>query len=79
MKQYKIDLEKLYREYLERVKLKEANMNPVQRVETKRAFYAGIACLLVELQDMPELNDAEYDYTMHTLSDDVKAFWNKQV
>lgn len=39
----KFDLEEQWGLYLERVKLQEQNMHPIQVVETKRSFVAGMS------------------------------------
>ena len=47
----KFDLNYQYSLYLERVGLKEANMNPIQRAETKRAFIGACGQMLILLRD----------------------------
>jgi len=45
------DLEHQYQLYLQRVGLKEKNMHPTQRTETKRAFIGACGQMLVLLRD----------------------------
>lgn len=47
----KFNLNYQYSLYLERVGLKEANMNPIQRIETKRAFIGACGQMLILLRD----------------------------
>lgn len=52
------DLEYQYRRYLQRVKLSESQMHPIQRAETKQAFMAACGQMLFlfsdELAALPE-------------------------
>ncbi len=45
------NVEYQYQLYLERVGLKESEMNPIQRVETKRAFMGACGQMLMLLRD----------------------------
>lgn len=49
MSSKKIDIEAEYRFYLKKVELKEKNMTPIQRVETKRAFMGGFSQAIITL------------------------------
>ena len=47
-----LDLENAYAFYLKKVKLNPETMLPVQKIETKRAFYAGVSIALVIGRDV---------------------------
>lgn len=42
-------IEKHYKHYLDKVKLKEEDMLPIQQVETRRAFVAGMSEMFVAM------------------------------
>lgn len=52
-----LNLEEHYQKYLELVKLDESKMHPIQKIETRRAFMAGMASmftLFMPITDLPE-------------------------
>lgn len=61
------NLENQYQLYLERVGLKEANMHPVQRTETKRAFIGACGQMLILLRD--DLGALEESKAIETMQD----------
>lgn len=72
--------ENQWQEYLKRVNLNEATMHPVQRQETKRAFFAGIGQLLVLQRDeialLPDDSGAD---VLQDIFNEVLNFWQKEV
>ncbi len=73
-----LTIERMYSDYLKRVKIKENDMHPVQKIEMRRAFYAGISSFLhFMVNEMPEdeeLGSIELD-KMHK---ECLEFWNNQ-
>lgn len=79
MEENPFDLEIQYKLYLERVNLKEHEMHPIQRQETKRAFYGACGQILVVLRD--EVGPLDMDLGIEALDsmhDQVLSFWEKQ-
>lgn len=73
-------INKQYLDYLQRVGLSESTMNPVQRVETKRAFYACAASLLVVFRDdIGTLPQPEAIKEMEKLWQEASDFWSNQL
>lgn len=69
------DLEKEYQDYLKRVKLSESEMHPVQKKETKQAFFAGYASMIVILDKIaifPEEIGAEI---LDNVNQQVMDYW----
>lgn len=63
----KIDLEKQYTQYLERVGLKESSMGENQRIEMKRTFMGAWGQALVVMRD--DLSAMEEDNAVEVLQD----------
>lgn len=73
-----IKIEEYYQFYLEKVKLKEAAMSNVQRVETKRAFMAGMSQMLNMLtKEISAVNEAEGVEIINNLFNQLSQFWSK--
>ena len=73
------NLEEQYQFYLSKVKIKEEDMHLVQRVETRRAFMAGCAQVIVLMTN--EIADMEEDKAVikiDSLVGQVEEFWTKQ-
>jgi len=77
----KFNLEKEYQKYLETTKQDEAKMNPVQALETKRAFFGACGQMLILFRD--EIGGIEDEdqaiEAMQDLLNQVGDFWNKQL
>lgn len=73
------DLEKQYRLYLERVKLNEETMYPVQRLETKRAFMGACGQLLFMFRDeIAGIPEKEAIRQMERMKNQVVQYWSNQ-
>lgn len=76
----RFNLDTEYQKYLDLIGVKEAQMNPIQRVETKKAFYGGCGQILLVLRDgisfLPE-NEAMAE--MQSLLNQAKEFWMEEV
>lgn len=73
------DIQFQYSEYLRRMELNEATMNPIQVVETKRAFMGGFAVALVIFRDeITKLDDDSALNQMNSLSSQLSVFWIAQ-
>lgn len=76
-----LDLEEQYLFYLKKMNLKESEMHELQKQETKRAFYGGIACLLNLTMNVIFKIDDE-DRAVVSLDDvwnQTKVYWEKEV
>lgn len=75
------NVEYQYQLYLERVSLKESEMNPIQRVETKRAFMGACGQMLLVLRDdVSELPTEEIAAdTLESMLDQVAKYFMKEV
>lgn len=71
-------IEQQYQQYLSLVGLSEEDMHLVQKVETRRAFYAGCGQLLHILRDeVSKLSEDEAVQVMEDLLQEVQDFWKK--
>ena len=74
----KMTVEKQYQKYLSLVGLKESAMHPVQRVETKRTFFAAFGQALLYLRDeLPEDEDASIQ-ALESIKNEVNNFFQKE-
>ncbi|AFD05977.1 hypothetical protein [Solitalea canadensis] len=71
------DLNEQYKLYLQRVGLKEVHMSPIQRIETKRAFFGACGQMLLLMRD--DIGAIEDDNkaieAMDNLLNQVGNFW----
>ena len=75
----KYNVAQQYKEYLDRCKVKESDLGPVQRIEMKRAFMAGFGqCLLLLYNDLSELDEEEGANKLDSMLDQIKEFWSVQ-
>lgn len=69
-------LEEEYNKYLEMVGLSLDRMNPIQKIETKRAFYGGYGMMLLmyklELGGLPESKAIE---ELTSIQNQINEFW----
>lgn len=73
------DLEHQYRLYLDRVGLKEANMHPVQKIETRRAFMGACGQMLILLRDdLGSLEESKATETMQDMINQVQVHFMKE-
>ena len=73
------NLEERYQFYLSKVELKEEDMSLEQRVETKRAFMAGCAEVLMLMTNrIADMDEAEAIPKIDSLVDQVQEFWETQ-
>ena len=75
MNKPEFNLEHQYQLYLERVGLKEAQMHPAQRTETKRAFMGACGQLLVLMQELASLPEDDAVATLDDMICQVSNFW----
>lgn len=64
-------IEKMYQEYLEKVSAKEEQMTEIQRIEMRRAFFAGVSSLLASMIDGEDINPEE-------MIDEAARFWKSE-
>lgn len=71
-----LNLEQQYQAYLTRVGLNESTMVEAQKVETKRAFFAGLASMFVIMtNDVTKLTDIEALSALSEISDNLTVYW----
>jgi hypothetical protein len=72
------NLENEYQSYLSLVGLKELKMNPIQRMETRRAFIAGYGMCFRKLEDIGNMDDVDaFDY-LGSIQSQVEDFYKNQ-
>lgn len=73
----KIKVEKMYQEYLKISKQDESKMHPIQKQETKRAFFAGVGNLLMFFKNdiTEEQSDEEVLDLFDSLENEVNQFF----
>lgn len=75
----KFNLENQYQQYLKRCGIDENKMHPVQKQETKRAFFGACGQMLVLLrEDVAELDDEKAIGTLEDMLNQVNSFWMKE-
>lgn len=73
------DLEHQYQLYLNRVGLKETNMHPVQKTETRRAFMGACGQMLILLRDdLGALEESKAIETMQDMINQVQVHFMKE-
>ena len=73
------DLEHQYQLYLKRVGLKEENMHPVQKTETRRAFMGACGQMLILLRDdLGVLEESKAIETMQDMINQVHVHFMKE-
>ena len=73
------DLEHQYQLYLERVGLKEENMHPVQKTETRRAFMGACGQMLILLRDdLGVLEESKAIEIMQDMINQVQVYFMKE-
>jgi hypothetical protein len=73
------DIEVMYQKYLGMMSLAETNMHPVQRIETKRAFYGATGLILDTLHnELPQLSDDEGAEKLEQMIKQASRFWKAQ-
>ena len=73
------NLEDRYQQYLKLCGLSESNMNPIQRTETRRAFYGGCGMMFVIMgTDIGEFDDDDEGLykTLESLEEQITKFWS---
>lgn len=73
------NLEKQYQLYLKRIGVKESQMHPTQKVETKRAFMGACWQMLILLRDdIVELDEDKAIEQLQDMINQVQSFWIKE-
>ncbi len=63
-----------YNHYLEKAQLKEEEMSDVQKIETKRAFAAGMSEMFVTM-----MYGLKPGVTLEHYKNEMSSFWKKEV
>lgn len=74
----KIDLEKQFQFYLQKVDLDEKTMSEIQLQATKRAFYGGFAQMWVLFIEVGELPEEDCDVIFIDIEKQITDFWASQ-
>lgn len=75
----RFNCESEFQQYCERVKLDLDTCHPVQVIETRRAFLAGVAQMLVFLRDgISQLSEDECVAELERINKQVQTFWERQ-
>lgn len=74
------DLAYLYQFYLDKVKLDVREMGPIQKQETRRAFYAGMSTILTVMRDEIPLLPTEEGAIVQLMDMEKQAvkFWKDE-
>ena len=75
----KVDIEQQFDFYLEKNNLDKSKMNPIQLIETRRAFYGGFSMFFTKLDEISRLNDDEMLSTMDDIENQLIVFWKMAV
>lgn len=69
-------IEGLYQDYLKKVKLTEKEMNPVQKVETRRAFFGAAGLILSYFKDtIADMDEEVGAEAIEELWRETMEFW----
>lgn len=72
-------IEYQFSEYTKRVKLDKSKVNPVQWIETRRAFFGAAAQILYMFRDdLAELTEDEGVEALEKMLNEVVAFWQRE-
>lgn len=73
-------MEQAWQHYLKLVDLKEEDMHPTQRVETRRAFFGGSGQMMVRLKQAAEGTGEEtMEELLPKLTEEITDFWLKEL
>lgn len=76
----KFNLDHQYQLYLERVGIKEEDMHPIQKTETKNAFMGACGQMLdICVNEIPDFDDGSAIEVMSYLLHQVQDFWKSRV
>ncbi|WP_338871763.1 hypothetical protein WBJ53_26235 [Spirosoma sp. SC4-14] len=74
------NVEHQYQLFLERIKLSEAQMHPMQRIQLKQAFFGAWGQLLVCMRDdIADLPDETAFFAMDDMFIQVEQYWKAEV
>lgn len=68
-------VEHMYQVYLEKVNLDESKMHPVQKEETKLAFYGALGQMVIFMDNIADLPEEEGAKAIIDFRDEVSEFW----
>ncbi len=68
-------VEHMYQVYLEKVNLDESKMHPVQKEETKRAFYGALGQMVIFMDNVADLPEEEGATAIIDFRKEVSEFW----
>jgi len=69
-----------YKKYLAMINLPEESMTPIQKIETKRAYYGAWGQLLVLMRDdISALSEQEGTQAMEVQAKEIDTFWKEQL
>ncbi len=71
-------VEKAYRYYLKLSKLEESGIHPVQKTETKRAFFAGFGSCIDAMADIDNSSDESCQRELISLENEIKDFFKHE-
>lgn len=71
-------VEEQYQKYLKLARLDEARMHPVQRIETKRTFFAAFCQALLMLRDEMPDNEDDAINQLESIKNEVANFFQKE-
>lgn len=72
-------IEEMYKFYLTKMQLEKTKMSPVQKVETKRAFYGGIASMFNQLEELVNLPEDDCIKSLEDFKNELSNYWKKQI
>jgi len=75
----KINIEQQYSFFLEKMNLNESLMDPVEKIERKRAWMSGFSQALVFMtQEVPNLSDEDAENEISNIIKECREYWNKE-
>ncbi len=76
----KLEVSAEWHKFIAKVFPKGCKLPPLQRVEMKRAFYAGFGQALVLMHEkVGAMEESEAVEAMDSLNEEVQTFWSRQV
>lgn len=73
-------LDSMYQEYLQKIGIEEASLPLDQKVEMKRAFFAGLGYMFHNMTEIPGIieDDFKIIQTFKDYDDQISNFWEEQ-
>jgi hypothetical protein len=79
MGEIKHNIESMYKEFLDRMKLSEKTMHPMQKIQVKQAFMGGLSSFMKIIIDFDAHTEQECKNFLTRAEEDLRIYWKNEV